>query len=158
MSGAALTDRLAGLLRAGAPAILISVGADGWAHAAMTWAVAAGRNPVCRGAVGGVRFVVDHGSTTQGNLARNSKAALQVIGRDDVVALIKGDARERRARIEAATFPMAMWEMTVADVKDQAWGPVVVAPLAYDWRGPDADVLRRMEQAVLAELREWPGD
>lgn len=149
MTAAALPERLAGLLRAGVPAIVVSVGADGFGHAAMTWAVGAGDR---------VRFVVDHGSTTETNLRRDGRASLQVIGRDDLVALLKGPARERRARIEAAPFPMAMWEMTVADVKDQAWGPVAVAPLAYDWRGPDADALRRMEQAVLAELRECPGD
>ena len=145
-----LSEQLVRFLRPGAPAIVVTVSADGWGHAAMTWAVARAEDRI--------RFVVDHGSTTQSNLARSSKAALQVIGREDIVALVKGDARECRARIEAAPFPMAMWEMTVADVKDQAWGPVAVAPLAYGWRGPDADALRRMEEAVLAELREWPGD
>ena len=152
MTVAAVPERLAGLLRAGTPAIVLSVGADGFGHAAMTWAVAA--DP----AAGRVRFVVDHGSTTETNLRRDGRASLQVIGRGDLVALLKGPAWERRARIEAAPFPMAMWEMSVAGVKDQAWGPVAVAPLAYDWRGPDAEALRQMEQAVLAELREWSGD
>jgi hypothetical protein len=147
MTGAALPERLAGLLRDGAPAIVVSVGADGWGHAAMTWAVTP--------APGVVRFIVDGGSATEVNLRRDGRASLQVIGGDDLVALIKGPARERRARVEAAPFAMAMWEMTVAAVKDQSWGPVAVSPLAYVWRGPDADSLRRIEQAVLAELREW---
>jgi len=53
---ATLPDRLAGLLRAGAPVVLLTVGADGWGHAAMTWAVAVVPDRV--------RFGVDHGSTT----------------------------------------------------------------------------------------------
>lgn len=147
---AALSDRVAGLLRPGAPALVLSAGADGWPHAAMTWAVA--RSPEI------VRFIVDEGSTTQRNLRRDGRASLQIVGRDDVVALVKGAARERRARVAAASFPMAMWELAVADVKDQSWGPVAVSPLSYEWRGPEAAALRRMEEAVLAELREWPGD
>ena len=148
MTAAALPDRLAGLLRTGAPAMVLSVGADGFAHAAMTWAVAP--------APGIVRFIADHGGTTLANLTRDGKAALQIVGPDNLIALLKGPARERRARVEAAPFPMAMWEMTVAEVKDQSWGPVAVSPLTYEWRGPEAEALRRIEQAVLAELRAWP--
>ena len=142
-----LPDRLAALLGAGAPAVLLTVGADGWAHAAMTWAVAVAPDRV--------RFVADHGSMTLANLERDGKAALQVIGRDDIIGLVKGPARMRRPRIEAAPFAMAMWEMAVAEVRDQAWAPVAVSPLAYEWRGPEAAVLRRIEQAVVAELRDW---
>ncbi|HEV2282505.1 MAG TPA: hypothetical protein VGX75_08960 [bacterium] len=155
MTGASLPERLAGLLREGAPAIVVSVGADGFGHAAMTWAVAGAHDITAPGVV---RFVVDGGSTTEINLRRDGRASLQVIGGDDLVALIKGPARERRARIDAAPFAMAMWEMTVADVKDQSWGPVAVSPLTYEWRGPEAETLRRIEQAVLAELRGWSGD
>ena len=146
----ALPDRLAALLRTGTPAIVLSVGADGFGHAAMTWAV--GRREA--GGADLVRFIVDCGSTSEANLRRGGRASLQIVGPDDVLALIKGPARECRARIEAARFPMAMWELTVAQVKDQSWGPVAVAPLTYQWRGPEAETLRRMEQAVLAELRE----
>ncbi len=142
-----LPDRLAGLLRAGSPAVLVTVGVDGWGHAVMTWAVAI--------ALDRVRFGVDHGSATLANLERDGKAALQVIGNDNIIALIKGLARMRRARIAAAPFAMAMWEMAVTEVKDQAFGPVVVSPLAYEWTGPQAEALRRIEQAVVAELRDW---
>jgi hypothetical protein len=144
-----LPDRLAGLLGAGSPAALVTVGEDGWGHAAMTWAVALAPDRV--------RFGVDHGSTTLANLERDGKAALQVIGPDNILALIKGHARMRRARIEAAPFGMAMWELAVTEVKDQAWEPVVVSPLAYTWTGPQAEALRRIEQAVIAELRDWSG-
>ncbi len=77
-----LPDRLAGLLRMGSPAVLVTVGADGWGHAVMTWAVAIARDRV--------RFGVDHGSTTLANLEVDGKAALQVIGKDNILALIKG--------------------------------------------------------------------
>jgi hypothetical protein len=33
--------------------------------------------------------------------------------------------------------------------------PTVSGGLRYEWTGPDADALRQIEQAVLAELREW---
>jgi len=145
---APLPDQLAGLLRAGAPVVVVTVGADGWGHAAMTWAVAVAPDRV--------RFGVDHESTTLANLERDGKASLQVIARENILALIKGPARMRRARIAAAPFPMAMWEMVVTEVKDQSWGPVVVSPLAYEWTGPQAETLRQIEQAVLAELRDWP--
>lgn len=148
MAKATLPDRLAGLLRAGSPVVLLTVGADGWGHAAMTWAVAVAPDRV--------RFGVDHGSRTLANLERDGKAALQVIGRENILALIKGPARMRRARIAAAPFPIALWEMAVTEVKDQSWAPVVVSPLAYEWTGPQADALRQIEQAVLAELRDWP--
>ncbi len=142
----ALPDRLAGLLRSGAPAVLVTVGADGWGHAAMTWAAAVAPDRV--------RFAVDHGSRTLANLERDGKATLQVIGPDNVLALVKGVAGARRPRIGAAPFGMAMWEMSVTEVRDQAWGPVVVSPLAYTWVGPDAEALSRIEQEVMAELRD----
>ncbi len=113
----------------------------------MTWAVAVAPDRV--------RFGVDHGSTTLANLERDGRATLQVIGRESMLALIKGPARRRRARIAAAPFAMAMWELSVTEVRDQSWGPVVVSPLAYEWAGPEADALRQIEQAVLAELRDW---
>lgn len=144
-----MPDRLARLLRTGVPAIVLSVGADGFGHAAMTWAVAPASDVV--------RFIVDCGGTTEANLRRDGRASLQVVGPDDLLALIKGPSRERRARVDAAPLPMAMWELAVAEVKDQSWGPVAVSPITYEWRGPQAEMLQRMEQAVLAELREWSG-
>jgi flavin reductase (DIM6/NTAB) family NADH-FMN oxidoreductase RutF len=141
-----LPDRVQSFLRSGAPAVLLTVGEDGWGHAAMTWAAAVGPDRV--------RFVVDHGSATLANLERGGKASLQVIGPDNVLALIKGHARSQYPRVEAAPFGMAMWEMTVTEVRDQTWGPVAVSPLVYRWVGPEAEALSRIEQAVLAELRE----
>jgi flavin reductase (DIM6/NTAB) family NADH-FMN oxidoreductase RutF len=144
-----LPDRLAGLLRAGSPVVLLTIGADGWGHAAMTWAVAIAPDRL--------RFAVDQGSRTLANLERDGKTTLQVIGRDNILALIKGQARLLRPKIEAAPFGMAMWELSVTEVRDQSWGPVVVSPLMFEWTGPEAEAMRRIEQAVLAELRDWSG-
>lgn len=141
-----LPDRVEAFLRPGAPAVLLTVGEDGWGHAAMTWAAAL--------AADRVRFVVDHGSATLANLERHGKASLQVIGRDNVIALIKGHARSQYPRVEAAPFGMAIWQLTVTEVRDQAWDPVAVSPLVYRWVGPEGEALGRIEQAVLAELRE----
>jgi hypothetical protein len=142
---AALPDRLFRFLRDGAPAVLMTVGADGWGHGVMTWAAAIAREHV--------RFVVDHGSTTLTNLERDGKATLQVIGPERLLALLKGPARLLRERVSAAPFGMALWEMTLIQVKDQAWGDVAVSPLAFQWTGPRAEEFRRIEQAVLAEMR-----
>lgn len=141
----ALPDPLFHFLSRGAPAVLITVGADGWGHAVMTWAAAITPERV--------RFAADHGSTTLANLERDGKAALQVIGPERLLALLKGPAQILRKRIAAAPFGMALWEMVLTEVKDQAWGDVTVSPLAFEWTGPQAETLRRIEQAVLAEMR-----
>jgi flavin reductase (DIM6/NTAB) family NADH-FMN oxidoreductase RutF len=146
---APLPEGLHRLLRAGLPVVLVTMGADGWGHTAMTWAVAVAPDRV--------RFGVDHGSTTLANLEHAGKAALQVIARDNTIALIKGQAKPVRPRIEAAPFAIAMWELVPTAVKDQGWAQVTVSPLAYAWTGPKAEALRRAEAAVLAELRDWPG-
>jgi len=144
---AGLPDRLFRIMQPGIPVVLITVGADGWGHAALTWAAAA--------AADRVRFAVDHGSTTLANLERAGKATLQVIGAENTLALIKGPARALRPRIAAAPFGMAMWELQPAEVRDQTWGPVAVAPLAFRWTGPEADAMQGIERAVVAELRDW---
>jgi flavin reductase (DIM6/NTAB) family NADH-FMN oxidoreductase RutF len=143
-----LSEPLFRLLHSGSPVVLVTVGADGWGHAALTWAVAVAPDRV--------RFAVDHPSTTLANLEREGKATLQVIGPGNALALLKGAARVLRPRVHAAPFEMAMWEMALAEVKDQSWAPVVVSPLAFAWTGPDADNLRRIEQAVLTEMRTAP--
>ncbi len=144
-----LPDRLVTLLRGGTPVVLMTAGPDGFPHSALTWAVATSADRV--------RFGVDHGSTTLANLERDGKAALQVIAAQNLLCLIKGPTRMLRAKIAAAPYGMAMWELAVTEVRDQTWAPVVVSPLAFAWTGPKADEMRGIEQAVLAELREWSG-
>jgi hypothetical protein len=146
----ALPERAVGMLREGRPAVLVTVGPDGWGHAVMTWVVALG--------AGRLRFGADHGTATLANLERTGRAALQVIAEDGLLILVKGMARQVRDRIEAAPFAMAMWELGITEVKDQTFPGVVVAPLTFEWTGPRAAGLREVERKVLAEMRDWPGE
>ncbi len=113
----------------------------------MTWAVA--RN------VETVRFIADHNTTTSANLERDPRATLQIIGKDNLLFLIKGNSKHVRDRVEAASFAMIMMEMAVTEVKEQSWPIVEVSPLTYIWRGEKKEELLAMEQAVLKELSEW---
>lgn len=142
-----LPPRLVDFLHRGAPAILATVGDDGWPHLVMTWAAA--RDPHT------VRFGADIGSTTLRNLEHEGRATLQVIGPENILFLIKGEVRQVKDRIEAAPFPIAMMELTVTWVKDQSWPGVIVAPLTYQWVGEQREAMAAAEQAVLAELRAW---
>jgi len=140
----ALPDRAARRLRAGLPAVLVTVGADGWGHAVLTWAAGAAQSRI--------RFGVDQHTRTLANLRRTRRATLQIIGPGNVLILVKGRARELRAQIHAAPFPMALWEMAAREVKDQIFPGVVVSPLTYRWTGRRAAAMRRMERAVYREL------
>lgn len=67
-----LPEKLVAYLRPGAPGLLLTAGADGYATSAYTWIVAldAGR----------LRFAVDEGGSTMSNLQRSGQASLQIIG------------------------------------------------------------------------------
>ena len=145
-----LPEPLRRWLSGGAPAILVTVGGDGWGHTAMTWAVATGPDRV--------RFGADLGSTTLLNLEREGKASLQVIGPRGLLALIKGRAQKLRDRLDPASFPMTAWELRITEMRDQSWQGVTVLPLTYRWTGPDALSLREKERLVLSALRDAPGD
>lgn len=139
-----LPPRALRVLRRGLPAVLVTVGADGWGNAVMTWAAAP------RPAL--IRFGVDAGTHTLANLRRTHRAALQIAGPDNLLVLVKGRARPVCERIRAAPFAMELWDLAVREVKDQAFPGVVVAPLAYRWVGRGAAAMRRMERAVYREL------
>jgi hypothetical protein len=147
--GAALAGPALDVLREGTPSVLVTVGEDGWGHAAMTWAVAVAPDRV--------RFGVDHATRTSANLERTGKAALEVVARDNIILLLKGPARMVRPRIESAPFAMSMWEVELTELKDQQFAGVVVAPLRFEWTGARAREMQAVERAILSELREWPG-
>jgi hypothetical protein len=147
--GAALAGRALEVLREGVPAVLITVGEDGWGHAAMTWAVAVEPNRL--------RFGVDHATRTSANLERTKKVALEIIAKDNVILLVKGTARMVRPRIDAAPFAMSMWEVTLSEIKDQQFAGVVVQPLRFQWTGARAAQMPSVERAILAEMRTWTG-
>ncbi len=149
-----LPEKLLAWLRSGGPALLLTMGEDGFPNVAYTWAAA----PDARR----VRFGADHGSATLANLQRDGRAALQIaacappsgVGSENLVFLLKGTTRMLRERIAAAPFRIALMEMVVTETKDQSWPGVIVAPLAYEWPADRREAMRAMEQAVYIELRE----
>ncbi|OHC72050.1 MAG: hypothetical protein A3H93_06635 [Rhodocyclales bacterium RIFCSPLOWO2_02_FULL_63_24] len=143
-----LAPRLIDYLRPGAPALMLTTGADGYAGSAFTWVVAidAAR----------LRFGVDLGSSAMANLQRSGQVAIQVIGPGDISFLIKGKARQLKNRIEAAApAAVTLWEMNVATLKDQSWPGVATTALSYEWPAQQREAMLRMEQAVYAEMRAF---
>ena len=123
--------------------MLLTIGADGWPHAAFTWIGAPDPTRV--------RVIADEGSTTLDNLRAHASAAAQVIGPDDLLYLIKGTARvqpESQGTMPAG-LKVVRAELAVADIRDQHWGAVAVTPLGYRWK--DAHMVE-VEQAVLSIL------
>ncbi len=144
----ALPDNLLAWLRGGAPAVVLSTGADGYPTTAFTWAAApdAGR----------IRFGVDDGSSTLDNIRRSGLASLQMLGPDNLAFLVKGKAKRIKDRVEAAApAPMMLFELQVVGAKDQAWPGVTVSPLTFEWPADKRAALEKMEQAVFAEMRDW---
>ncbi|MCL4294986.1 MAG: pyridoxamine 5'-phosphate oxidase family protein [Anaerolineae bacterium] len=144
-----LPPALLQILRQGCPALLLTVGTDGFPHTAFTWTVALD--------AAHLRFAADRGSVTLSNLERETRAALQIIGLDKLIFLVKGAARLVKPQIEAAPFSVAMMDLAVSEVKDQSWPGVSVQPLSYDWPPEQRESMLAMEQAVYAEMRTWPG-
>ena len=145
-----LPDSLLAYLHGGAPALMLSVGADGYPHAAYTWVAALG--------AGVVRFGVDRGTVTFDNVRRNERAALQIIGPGGLLFIVKGVARLIKEGIAAAPFGLSLMEMTVGEVQDQSWAWVTVAPLAYEWAHGQRQTMLATEQAIYAELRDWKSE
>lgn len=144
-----LPDRLLAYVGPGALAMLLTVGEDGYSNVAYGWIAAP--------EVKRVRFGADHGSATLANLQRDGRAALQIVGSDNLVFLVKGTARQIRERIAAAPMKIALWELRVLEAKDQSWPGVVPTPLAFEWPAEQREAMLKMEQAVYAEMRDGQG-
>jgi hypothetical protein len=142
-----MPEKLVAWLRPGAPGLLLTAGADGYATSAYTWIVAldAGR----------LRFAVDEGGSTMANLQRSGQASLQVIGQGDITFIVKGQARALKPRLDAAMpYVIQLWEMEVIGAKDQSWPGVATTALAYEWPAGQREAMLKMEQAVYKEMRE----
>lgn len=141
-----LAPRLLAYLLPGAPALMLTMGTDGYASSAYAWVVAidAAR----------LRFAVDLGSSSLDNLQRSGQVAIQIIGPGDVSFLVKGKARRIKDRIEAAApASVTLWEMDVIAVKDQSWPGVATTALRYEWPAEQREAMLGMEQAIYAEMR-----
>ena len=138
--------KLVSHLRPGAPALLLTAGADGYPSSAYTWAVA--MDSKC------VRFAVDVGGTALVNLNHSGLAGLHIIGPDNLAYLVKGTSKQLKDRI-AAVSPgdMALWEMQVIGARDQSFPGVTPKPFTYEWPADQRDAMVKMEQAVFAEMK-----
>lgn len=142
-----MPEKLVAWLRPGAPGLLLTAGADGYATSAFTWIVAldAGR----------LRFAVDEGGSTSANLQRSGQASLQVIGQGDMTFLVKGRARRLKPRLDAAMpYVIQLYEMDVIGAKDQSWPGVETSALSYEWPDEQREAMLAMEQAVYREMRD----
>lgn len=142
-----MPEKLVAHLRHGAPGLLLTAGADGWATSAYTWIV---------GLDGArARFAVDEGGSTSANLQRSGQAALQVIGQGAMTFLVKGRARQLKPRLDAAApYVIQLYEMDVTGAKDQSWPGVQTNALSYEWPAGQRDAMLKMEQAVYQEMRD----
>lgn len=140
-----LPKDLLAYLNSGAMCLVMTVGDDGYATDAFTWAAATDSKRV--------RFGADVGSRTLQNLNREKRASIQVIGPGNLVFLIKGEARQLKSRIEAALpLEIEMWEMEVMGARDQSWPGAAPLPYAVQWWGDERRRLVKMEQAVFDEM------
>lgn len=142
-----LPDLLFSALKKGCPALLLTIGKDGFPSTAYTWIVATTPSTI--------HFGADHGSATLANLERDKRASLQIISQDNLIFLVKGTTTQIKSQIEAAPFKIAMMALEVVEVKDQSWPGVTVKPLGYEWNSEQKAKMQVMEQAVYTEMREW---
>lgn len=141
-----MPERLLTHLRAGAPALLLTAGADGYPSSAYTWAVALDAKRV--------RFAVDAGGTALVNLKHSGLAGLHIIGPNDLAYLVKGKATKIKERIKAvAPSEMLLYELQLIGARDQSFPGVTAKPFTYEWPADQRAAMRAMEQAVFAEMR-----
>lgn len=141
-----LPAQLLSYLRAGALGIVITVGEDTYPTDAFSWVVAMDDKKV--------RIGADHGGKTLANLQREGRVTLQIIGPDNLVFLIKGEAHKIKSDLESIDLGIELWEIDVMGARDQSWPNAAPLPLAVQWSGDNRESMVKTEQAVFAEMRE----
>jgi hypothetical protein len=145
---AVLAESLVAYLRPGAPGLMLTTGADGYASSAYTWLLVMDAMRL--------RFGVDSGSSAKKDLERTGQVSIQIIGPGNVCFLVKGRAHRIKDRIEAAApASIMLWEMAVMAAKDQSWPGVEMGALKYEWPAEKREAMLKMEQAVYAEMRDF---
>ena len=141
-----LPEKLQSYLAPGAAGVLVTAGDDGYASTSYTWVVALDDKRV--------RFIVDNGGTTQTNLERTGKAALHIIGPENLLYLVKGEAKKVKDRVAAAEpASIQLFEMEVMGARDQSWPGVSISAMHFEWSADKRESLQRMELAVIEEMR-----
>lgn len=141
-----LPEKLVAYLRPGAPGLLLTSGADGYATSAYTWIIALDGQRA--------RFAVDEGGSTMANLERGGQASLQVIGQGDISFIVKGRARRLKPKLDAAApYVIQLCEMDVIGAKDQSWPGVATSALTYEWPAEQREAMLAMEHNVYTEMK-----
>lgn len=120
-----LPDELFSPLRAGVPALLLTVDEYGFPHTAFTYSSTQAKNSVA--------CVVDEHSTTEKNIARTQKASIQILAEGNCVYLLKGIVRIEESILKNSPAPAHRAILELNSVMNQAWAQVQVAPLAYEY-------------------------
>lgn len=142
-----MPEKLLSYLGKGAPALLLTAGADGYPSSAYTWAVAMSSTVV--------RFAVDEQGTAFANLEHSGLAGLHVIGPDNLAFLVKGTGRKLKDHLAAAApAALLLYELQVIGARDQSFPGVTAKPFTYEWPADQRASMTQMEQAVFSEMRQ----
>jgi len=139
-----MPDSVVSYLKAGALGLVMTVGEDDYPTDAFSWVVATDASTV--------RIGADHGSKTLGNLQRDGKVAVQIIGPDNLVYLIKGTSKRIKDDLESVPMGIELWEVDVVGAKDQSWPGASPLPFSVQWSGDDREQMIRTEQAAFSEM------
>ncbi len=140
-----MPNQVVSYLKAGAMGLALTVGKDGYPTDSFTWVVAKDAKTL--------RFGADHGSKTLGNLQRDNKVAIQVVGPDNLVFLIKGTAKSIKADLDAVPMGIEIWEVDVIGARDQSWEGAAPLPFFVQWSGDDRENLIKAEQNAYDEMK-----
>ncbi|MCW9033881.1 MAG: pyridoxamine 5'-phosphate oxidase family protein [Rhodospirillales bacterium] len=141
-----MPNQVVSYLKAGALGIAVTVGDDGYPTDSFCWVVANDAKTL--------RIGADHGGKTQGNLQREGRVAVQIVGPDNLVFLIKGTAKSIKPNIDAVPMDIEIWEVDVVGARDQSWPGAAPLPFFVQWSGDDREDKMKTEQAAFEEMRK----
>lgn len=138
-------EELFNYLGTGVPGLLITTGEDELPNTAYTWVTVTNRKSV--------RFAVDQQSNTQINIEKNGRCAIQIIGPDNLLFLLKGSSKIISNPIEIESLRLLIFEMCEMVIIDQSWKGVSVTPLAYKWPPEQSKIMQKVEVALIDQMR-----
>ncbi len=140
-----IPDDLFPVLQAGVPAILLTVGQNGFAHTAFTFAAARQPNSVA--------VMVDDGSRTLANIEWTGKASVQILAPNNQIFLLKGTVRLSSAHLISSPVSSRRAEIELVSVTNQSWPEIAVSPLSYDYSTHARSLWESAVPRIYAELR-----
>lgn len=143
---AQLPENLLSYLQKGSLGIVITIGPDQYPTDSFAWVIGLDSHKL--------RFTTDHGSNTINNLQRDGRAAIQIIGPDNLVFLIKGTAKQTKKELKSAgSIKAALWEMDIIGARDQSWSGATPQTLSVQWSADQREKMSQIEAAVFNEMR-----